>query len=139
MKTISALFGVCILFFSCSSNSEKKATESNENQAHIVKLNVQKMAENSEGTPQSIFLLDIDGKQTSIDTVAGEAALIDSAEYANLEIPKETLVAYKAWWAGAGDYFYLVKNGNSYSIFQGWEDEEQEDKGLHWQKIKQID
>ncbi|MFN8354512.1 MAG: hypothetical protein U0Y10_08705 [Spirosomataceae bacterium] len=61
---------------------------------------------------------------------------IQQENYAQYEIPSEALAACGGWYAGAGDYFYITENATHWLVMQGWQDEQQADKGYHYsQKI----
>lgn len=46
--------------------------------------------------------------------------------FAQYQIPAEALTAVGGWWAGAGDYLYIVQEGEKFVVKQGAMDEQQE-------------
>ena len=58
-----------------------------------------------------------------------------AADYATYQIPSTALAACGGWWAGAGDYLYLVREENTLKVFQGWQEEGQEDEGFHYKEV----
>lgn len=44
--------------------------------------------------------------------------VIEPAEYATYQIPANAQDACGGWWAGSGDYFYLIPEQGQYEIFQ---------------------
>lgn len=88
--------------------------------------------------PTSTIDVSVNGKVTTITKIAGIAETIDKMEYAEKEIPANSITACGAWWAGAGDYFYMIVSGGKVQVWQGWQAEEQEDKGYHWKEIKVL-
>lgn len=88
--------------------------------------------------PSSNISLSIGGKVINISSITGNAQLFDKSNFADMGIPKNALSACGAFWAGAGDYFYIVPSKSGIIVYQGWQDEEQEDSGYHWKKLKEI-
>lgn len=93
------------------------------------------LPEDSMGIPHSILYLLDGGKKITIDTIysCGEIA---RAEYAEKNIPADALMALGGWWAGSGDYFYLVMREGKPVVYAGWQDEGQTDEGYHWEERK---
>lgn len=94
--------------------------------------------EDANGTPYSDIFLTFGKKVAKIDKVAGNADLTDRSLFGENKIPKTALSACGAWWAGAGDYFYVVQEKNKLVIYKGWQAEEQTDRGFHWKRYKSI-
>ncbi|MBB3842097.1 hypothetical protein FHS57_006126 [Runella defluvii] len=88
--------------------------------------------------PAAIVYVQFANKMTQIAKITGNAELVDKKEFAEKGIPKNAIAACGAWWAGAGDYFYLLKTPKGIAIYKGWQDEGQQDKGYHWTKLKEI-
>jgi hypothetical protein len=101
-----------------------------------VKLTGEFLRETEYGAPQHLVLLDVDGKSRTIDTVMA-CETIPRSEYKRYTIPKHAVAACGGWWAGSGDYFYAVIRKGKVVIFKGWQDEEQEDTGFHWERMKE--
>lgn len=87
------------------------------------------------GIPQRLVLLSDHGKQTVIDTV-NNCEPITNDHYADYDIPANASVACGGWYAGGGDYYYLVIRDGKPALFYGWQDEMQKDKGFHWHERK---
>ncbi len=88
--------------------------------------------------PKSKIELDIDGKITLIAKVDGICVLINKIEYADYKIPKTAISAYRSWWGGAGNYFYAIRKDNKVLVYSGWDAEEIEKVGYHWEIAKVI-
>lgn len=88
--------------------------------------------------PKSGIAVKVDGKKVNIAHVAGEATLYEKSEYKEKGIPANALAACGAWWAGAGDYFYLIKDGEKVAVYQGWMEETQAGNDYHWKKVKVL-
>ena len=64
---------------------------------------------------------------------------VDQYGRIDMNIPSNAITACGSWYAGAGDYFYLIPDKrNMLKVFQGWQDEGQETPGYHWKKAKEI-
>ncbi|MFT4760656.1 MAG: hypothetical protein ACI9XO_002200 [Paraglaciecola sp.] len=50
---------------------------------------------------------------------------ITPADYQNYQIPAKALTAAGGWWAGYGDYFYVVREAGNFVVKQGVMDEQQ--------------
>ncbi len=87
--------------------------------------------------PHKIVCVDVDGKTVVLDTVM-VCNTMTSKEYASHDIPSSAIDACGGWWAGAGDYFYLIEKNNHLLVYQGWLDEGQEDQSYHWKKVKEF-
>lgn len=72
-----------------------------------------------------------------IDTIMS-CASFSSNEYAQYQIPADAVSACGGWWAGAGDYFYAILEGNVCKVMQGWQDEQQEDEGFHYEQVRRL-
>ncbi len=124
-------FGSIALFVACNAPSSPKTAAPS-----IVQLTCDDLGSDPDtDTPHSAVSLLVDGKKTPIDTING-CSSIDKAEYTQKQIPADAVAACGGWWAGAGDYFYVVLREGKPVVFRGWQAEEQEDDGFHWEKIK---
>ncbi|MCC7029204.1 MAG: hypothetical protein IT257_02790 [Chitinophagaceae bacterium] len=88
--------------------------------------------------PMSSIAVKYRGRTTTIANIAGEAALIEGSDYSSKQIPAKAIAACGAWWAGAGDYFYLLESADGVLVYQGWQEEMQSGSDYHWKKVKEI-
>jgi hypothetical protein len=88
--------------------------------------------------PEYKVWLKVNGKKKFLKTVYCSAKEIESSEFERYEIPKNAISACGGWYAGGGDYIYLMRVENSIEVFYGWVDEGQTDEGFHWKKEKTI-
>lgn len=58
------------------------------------------------------------------------------SDYKNQRIPASALTACFGWWAGAGDYLYVVRQGKLLVVFRREIDEQGPD--LPWKRLKSI-
>lgn len=89
--------------------------------------------------PQSLIYVICQAETTLVAKVMGDATLVEKSQFPDMDIPSNAIDACGSWYAGAGDYFYLIPDKrNMLKVFQGWQDEEQETPGYHWKKSKEI-
>lgn len=88
-------------------------------------------------TPQSEVSLYLNKARYVIDTIQ-TCDLFEPADYAKYEIPAEAISACGGWWAGGGDYFYAVVKEDVCTVMQGWQDEQQEDDGFHYERLRSF-
>ncbi len=60
---------------------------------------------------------------------------IEPEQYAEYDIPAEALAAVGGWYAGAGDYLYAVQEGEAVLVYQGMQDEMQQEPGFGYAPI----
>ena len=99
-----------------------------------VKLVCINKGEDSLATPHFDVMLSVNGKEFKIKTING-CGDIPLSEYKTYEIPTAAVSACGGWWAGAGDYYYVIMKNGKPSLFEGWMDETQKEKGYHWKEI----
>ncbi len=85
--------------------------------------------------PKTDVMLYVDGKSTKIATIYGEGHNYDKESYKDMGIPSTALSACGAWWAGGGDYFYVVAKNGKPVVYQGSQDEGQKHPGYGWHPI----
>ncbi len=100
----------------------------------------QKVIDSIDYYPKSKIDIMVNGKRYEIAKVPGEASIIDKSEYQNQNIPKTAISSCYSWFAGSGDFFYVIQSGNKAIVYKGWDGEGNEDnKGKNWEIAKQID
>lgn len=87
------------------------------------------------GTPHHDVYLSVGGAETKVKSI-NSCSEIAKADYARHEIPAEAVAACGGWWAGAGDYYYVIMKEGKPVVFEGWQDEGQKDQGFHWKEFK---
>jgi hypothetical protein len=85
-----------------------------------------------QGIPRYEISLMYDGMPSILDTI-NACKVIPAEDWTSMDIPAKALAAAGGWYAGGGDYFYVVPEGAGIRVYKGWQDESQEDKGFHWQ------
>jgi len=84
----------------------------------------------SENPYNGVFMIVNENKTKIADINACDK--INPADYATYDIPKEALIAVGGWWAGAGDYFYVLRQGAGLTVYHAQVDEAQEVEGYHY-------
>lgn len=136
-----------IIFTSCGNKTDKKAetTTSSDTTKPVVaeppvgvekgvKLICKDLGTDSMEIPHSNILLSVDGVETKIKTI-NSCAEISKDMYKQMDIPDDAIMARGGWYAGAGDYYYVVTRNGKVSVFEGWQDETQKENGYHWKEI----
>lgn len=66
-------------------------------------------------------------------------APLDLQDYHDYDIPKQAMAACGGWFAGGGDYFYVLKTkDDGIQVYAGWQDEvqmEENDTTFHYKKV----
>ena len=89
-------------------------------------------------TPHSQIYLSFDDNKLKIAQI-NTCLRIVKEEYQRHEIPAKALDACGGWWAGSGDYFYLIKQEDQYLVYQGFVDEMQDaEQGYHYTLVGRL-
>ena len=138
-------FLVTTFFVSCGNKTDKKSTEmttpADTTKPSVVlptekgtKLVCKDLGVDSMDTPHFNIMLSVDGVETKIKTI-NACAEIAKEQYKQMDIPDEAIMAKGGWYAGGGEYYYLVLLNGKIAVFEGWQDETQKEKGYHWKEI----
>ena len=88
----------------------------------------------SEEIPEAAVFLLVADMKIKLGT-ALNCDTISPSDYGNYDIPASAIAACGGWWAGAGDYFYLTREGNKILAFQGSIYEEKTTPGYDYHLI----
>lgn len=144
MKTYLA--PLTLLFLACSPQAEEQQPQENTVESAVkteietppAKFIITPLKDGEYDMPRNSLAISIGNKNTFLDTVSA-CEEIPTKAYAQYEIPKNALNACGGWWAGAGEYFYIIREGNFLKVYEGWQDETQEDEGYHWKEWKAFE
>ena len=135
------LSAAVVLVIGCNNKSDKKADDKPADTTTVVipsekgvKLICKDMGTDSLGIPHYDVYLSADGVQTKIKSV-NACNDIAKESYEQYQIPKDAIVACGGWYAGGGDYYYVILKEGKPVVFEGWQEEQQEDEGYHWKEI----
>lgn len=127
-----------ILFVLGCKQDVKNAAGAGSNVSESADLNVQLMCEDIGSTDErphfGVYLI-VNNSKTKIKEIAVACEVLDSAQFANYEIPAEALAAVGGWWAGAGDYFYARKIGEKVIVYYAGVDEAMAEPGYPYEVI----
>jgi hypothetical protein len=101
-----------------------------------VKLVCVYKGENENSNPYTYVMLSLNGKLQMVKSIIGEGKEILRNDYDRYEIPSNAISACGAWYAGAGDYFYVVIKDGKPEVYYGWQEEQEDTPGFHWEKMK---
>ena len=139
MKILFSFVFFSILFLSsCSENSSSQdgSQTASKNEA-VISFRCQKATNWTEETPQHEAHLMID-KQDILVAIINTCEAISTDLYEQYEIPVNAIAACGGWWAGAGDYLYVVKEDEDINVYKGSQFEEQTEPGFGYEKIRTV-
>ncbi len=128
-KIIFPTFFSVILFTACQTAPADEEKE----ESYKVRLQCQAVSED-EAFPQSAVFAIVNQNKVKLASISN-CDSIAPASYEDYEIPAEALAAVGGWWAGAGDYFYAIREDSTITFYQGWAEEGQEEESYHYSKI----
>lgn len=137
------VFATTVFVIACGNKSDKKTSDADtavngKDQPVItekgIKLICRDMGADSMEIPHYDVYLSVDAVQTKIKSVNG-CSDITKESYEQYQIPKDAIAACGGWYAGGGDYYYVILRDGKPVVFEGWQDEGQEDEGYHWKEI----
>jgi hypothetical protein len=135
MKKIILFCAILAAFTACKNQTPQAAAPEEQPESVAgISLDFRSLGEDKNGTPHSEIILGENGGAEAIDTIAGSCNAIPKTDYAKMGIPAEAVAACGAWYAGGGDYFYVLSKDNSGIVFQGYQEEQQTDEGYHWKQ-----
>ena len=92
---------------------------------------------NSQDDPHTDVFLRVGARQVLVMHQApDEFHLAAKAEYKDTGVPLQALTACFGWWAGAGDYLYVIRRGPSLVVYRKEVDEQAPD--FPWKRLKVI-
>lgn len=133
MKTVLLAFILCLTTLSFAQTPNTKVVTP-VRPMFVIK----KHPEKADGMPSSTVSVILGKTNTTIAKITGTAENIGKSEFSSKEIPAKAIAACGAWWAGAGDYFYVIQKGTNYLVYSGWQSEEQTEKGFHWKQVRVL-
>lgn len=140
MKKITPLILMCLFVLTCQQNENASAnTAETQQTATSETTSTNSTVEDDQpnlyflikpyqddlGNPRSQIFLEVNGQEIDLqDAVACEK--IEAKDYKTYQIPEAAVDACGGWWAGSGDYFYLIKNtsSNYYQVMHAEVDEQ---------------
>lgn len=123
----SYLFFLVFVFvlFSCQSDTNTSSEKDKKvvSTTGVVKMTCEMINQDEVSPKAAVYALVRENKIKIGEIVTGECMLILPSDYANYKIPAEALSAAGGWWAGSGDYFYIIEAETEYVVMKGELDE----------------
>lgn len=161
MKIVLYFLFVAFLFSCSDNNSSSDSNEENKPSLKTKRKKAQKLSVTGDGTPPKTAIhkawlvcrdrgedenevpqYDVYVEYDSTSHKVGKCnacAPLDLQDYHDYNIPKQAMAAVGGWFAGAGDYYYVVKTeDDGIRVFAGWQDEgqmENDDTTFHYKKV----
>lgn len=95
--------------------------------------------EDSMEIPHSKISVEYNDTRTFLGEITGAATVETNNNLDPEGIPKTAIQTCGGWYAGGGDYYYLVPTQTGVAVYHGWLDEGVDDAGYHWELMKSID
>lgn len=135
--TFSFLLVFSLLFVCCKNEQSSHAESKQTWDAQNVKFICTDISKNPEEAPLFVVTIEAAGQKTVVDTIMS-CASFTKEDYERHDIPQNAIAACGGWWAGAGDYLYVVEEKGKLVVYAGWQEEQQEDKGFHYKVLKTL-
>lgn len=141
-----AYFVIFIIIFSIACKSDTPKTEPPTEAIKNSSAEIQREAPtfaietqtDKNGTPRSTVSVMVGGKKLKV-AEAKAFEIIGKTDYAIYQIPANAIAACGGWWEGAGDYFYILDNGNdNYTVMQGTMDEGQTSDSYNYKMVMNL-
>jgi hypothetical protein len=124
MKLGLYLFLLCFLAFACNRKDAGQETVLRQEQSPYnlndwvkADLACEEIRNADEGDPLAVVYLNLLESQHLIDTVF-TCSVIAPQMYTSYDIPRHALSACGGWWAGRGQFFYTLQQGDSIAVMQ---------------------
>lgn len=124
----------CCLAFACLFSACKNDPKPVDWSAKDIRLICQD-AGSTEEAPAFALYLQVADRKSKVAEISSTCDVIGTEEYAAYEIPAEAKFAAGGWWAGAGNYYYVIAEGNTLAVYHAIADEMQEEPGYSYRRI----
>lgn len=140
-KLILACLAVSVVFFACRNDPSQSGGQTDGTTAKTidpktVMLVCQPVEEpnmEADAPQHEVFIQLGDSKIKVADILNCET--ISPDQFGNYQIPDGALSAVGGWWAGAGDYLYVIHENDGFVVKQGGMDEMQEDNDFGYRTV----
>ena len=126
----SIIFFGILLFTACTTDKKAEQDTSDAQPPLNVQLICEAAGEDPDNPQNGVFVI-VNESKTKIANI-NACDQINPSDYATFDIPKEAVVAVGGWWAGAGDYFYVLRQDNGLTVYHAQVDEAQEVEGYRY-------
>ena len=137
LERIIALALFSFLLAACGSdnsgNTKKSGTTVTPESIQLICQPVEPADKLHETPHNEVFIQIGDSKVKVADILSCETIAPES--FAEYQIPANAIAAAGGWWAGSGDYIYVIQEGDNYLVKQGAMDEEQDNKDFGYHTV----
>lgn len=144
MKSFIYILAILFLLNACASKKPTVKTSSNKTISHGEKIDIntvkfvsKSLSGDAPDVPITQVNVQLNEMLIPIDTVEVSSTL-GTDEYQNYAIPSEALSASGGWWAGSGNYYYIIQKDESFIVMKGFQEEKQSDTGFHYTEFKRF-
>ncbi len=128
----------CCLAFACLCSACKNEPKPTDWSVKDIRLLCQDTG-STEDAPAFAVYLQVDDRKSKVAETSCACEVIAPEAYATYEIPAEARFAAGGWWAGAGNYYYVIAEGNTLVVYHTAVDEMQEEPGYSYRRIAVYD
>jgi len=126
----SIIFLGILLLAACKPDKKGEQETTDTPQATDVQLVCEATGEDPDNPQNGVYMI-VDESKAKIANI-NACDQINLSDYATYDIPKEAVVAVGGWWAGAGDYFYVLRQDAGFTVYHAQVDEAQEVEGYRY-------
>jgi hypothetical protein len=133
-----SLISTVLLFFACTHNAEKTSEASNltllsPDNVGLVCEEIPVENEEVTGPRHLVYFLAMEKEMKVAEIQSCET--ISADDYPAYQIPAEALAAVGGWYAGSGDYLYLIQEGENFVVKQAIVDEGVDKPGYEYKTV----
>lgn len=118
MNKIFLFFLTCMVVLS-SCQSDNSSNNNDTTAVLDVQLKCELISADEDVPKAAIYALVRENKVKIGEVITDDCKVIEADDYANFKIPADALTAAGGWWAGAGDYYYILEAENEYVVMKG--------------------
>lgn len=130
LSYLAPLLSTMLFFHSCAPEPRQEENTS----AEDVRLRCEQQSSAGPDAPDYAVYMLLGSQKTKLANFQA-CDSIPEIEYGQYDIPQSAIAAAGGWYAGAGDYLYVMEEDGAAVFYQGWADEAQEDEGFHYTQI----
>ena len=139
------LIPLCCLFLlmACQAENSSSETTAPSTPNNVVRQEVSVPAfeiesYQKEEHPRSVISVTMGNRKAKVTDTVG-SSIISKSDYAQYKIPSDAIQACGGWWAGYGEYFYLIQKGEgNYFVLKTSVEEQQEGEPYQYKEVMNI-
>lgn len=118
----SIIFYLLLFCFSCQTNPAEIGNDG-QNSTNSIQLVTELADSADENMPKSEVFFEINKSKIKIANILNGEPIVKE-NYEQYQIPLAAISAVGGWWAGSGDYFYLLLKNEKFIVYHGVTEEE---------------